>query len=97
MELSVYQKSEFLKARGYKVGIAEGTENYPHHVTKEGTQLNSSVNYAFNLETNNSDVLIITVSQKSHNKVILTNKNGDEFEFNPVTKNGENLFDFLFK
>ena len=96
MELSIYQKAEFLKARGYKVGIAEGTENYPHHVTKEGTQLNCSVNYAFNLETKNRDILIITVSEKNHNKVVLINEKGDEFEFNPNSKNGESLFDFLF-
>ena len=51
MELSIYQKAEFLKLRGYIVGIAKGTSNYPHHVTKPGTQLNCSVNYAYNLET----------------------------------------------
>lgn len=56
MELSVYQKAEFLKTRGYKVGIADGTKNYPHHVTKEGTQLNCSVNYAYNLEMRSTPV-----------------------------------------
>jgi len=54
MDLSVYQKAEFLKSRGYNVGTAKGTDNYPHHVTKPGTQLNSSVNYAYNLEISKS-------------------------------------------
>ncbi len=56
MELSVYQKAEFLTQRGYKVGIAKGTLNYPANVTKEGTQLNSSVNYAYNLEMRSTPV-----------------------------------------
>ncbi len=38
----------------------------------------------------------IEVVQKTENKVVLKNKNGYEFEFNPNTKNGEELFDFLF-
>jgi len=52
MELSIYQKADFLAQRGYKIGIAQGTKNYPSNVTKSGTQLNCSVNYAYNLEIN---------------------------------------------
>ena len=50
MELSVFEKADFLKSLGYNVGVAKGTRNYPSNVTKEGTQLNSSVNYAYKLE-----------------------------------------------
>lgn len=38
----------------------------------------------------------IEIIEKTDTKVVLKNKNGDEFEFNPSTKNGEELFDFLF-
>ena len=38
----------------------------------------------------------LEVVEKSETKVVLKNSNGDTFEFNPNTKNGEELFDFLF-
>jgi hypothetical protein len=38
----------------------------------------------------------IEIVEKTETKVVLKNKNGDEFEFNPNSKNGESLFDFLF-
>ena len=38
----------------------------------------------------------IEILQKTHTKVVLKNKNGDTFDFNPNSKNGEQLFDFLF-
>ena len=45
-----------------------------------------------------NDELIINLKiiKKEETKVVLQNKNGDTFEFNPNTKNGETLFDFLF-
>jgi len=48
--MTIYEKAEFLKTKGYEIGVAEGTEDYPAHVTKKGTQLNCSVNYAYNIE-----------------------------------------------
>lgn len=47
MNKTIEEKAEFLKRKGYEIGIAEGTEDYPAHVTKKGTQLNCSVNYAY--------------------------------------------------
>jgi len=38
----------------------------------------------------------IEIVEKTETKVVLKNRNGNEFEFNPNTKNGEELFDFLF-
>jgi len=38
----------------------------------------------------------LEVVEKSETKVVLKNSNGDTFEFNPTTINGEGLFDFLF-
>jgi len=38
----------------------------------------------------------LEVIEKSETKVVLKNCNGDTFEFNPNTKNGEDLYDFLF-
>lgn len=48
--MTIYEKADFLKTKGYEIGVAEGTEDYPAHVTKKGTQLNCSVNYAYNIE-----------------------------------------------
>jgi len=40
--------------------------------------------------------ITLEVVEKSETKVVLKNSNGDTFEFDPNTKNGESLFDFLF-
>lgn len=40
--------------------------------------------------------LEIKIIKKTETKVVLENENGDTFEFDPRTKNGEELFDFLF-
>ena len=40
--------------------------------------------------------LEINVIEKTETKVVLENESGDTFEFNPRSKNGEELFDFLF-
>lgn len=47
MDKTIQEKAEFLRTKGYEIGVAEGTEDYPAHVTKKGTQLNCSVNYAY--------------------------------------------------
>lgn len=39
--------------------------------------------------------IIIFIAMEEHDKVILLNKNGDTFTFNPMTENGEQLNDFL--
>jgi len=39
--------------------------------------------------------ITIYIAVEEHDKVVLLNKNGDSFTFNPMTRNGEELNDFL--
>lgn len=39
--------------------------------------------------------ITLKVIEHNHDRVVLENKNGDRFTFNPMTKNGESLYDFI--
>jgi hypothetical protein len=39
--------------------------------------------------------ITLKVIENDHDKVVLENKKGDRFIFNPMTQNGESLYDFL--
>lgn len=39
--------------------------------------------------------ITLKVIEHDHDRVVLENKNGEKFIFNPMTQNGESLYDFL--
>lgn len=39
--------------------------------------------------------ITIEIKAESHTEIVLINKRGDTFTFNPTTRNGESLLDFL--
>lgn len=41
------------------------------------------------------ETIKLTIVKKTHNEVVLENENGDQFVFNPNSRNGEELYDFL--
>lgn len=42
-----------------------------------------------------AEIKLIRLTRKSHDEVMLINKNGDTFTYNPQNRNGEELEDFL--